>query len=294
MNTDSVIENINQDVQAIGELAGIQPSGVTADPANTDFFVENIDANVKAIAETLDVTPYEVEADPANTDFFVENIAKNVDLIKDNFSGGGGGGDVIEPSHIVLGGMSGDVIIKPQVTVDVSKSLTSLEQMFYQDTGITSIEFDSSIDLSKVTSINQMCHGCSNLQSVKFNSVISPITAQQTFRNCKLSESPALDLSKCTSAFSLFQATNGMKLTTTYDLSSFTTFYNFQYMFAFNPSEEDLMTTVDNVLLTLMTAINVSSGKTLRNACGSVQIIPNQAPNSQYYQDFLDAGWTIG
>lgn len=205
----------------------------------------------------------------------------------------GGGGDALEPSRIALSGITGDVVIKPQVTVDVSKTLTSLEQMFYQDTAITSIEFDASIDLSKVTSIYQMCNGCFNLQQVKFNAVLSPTNASGAFRSCKLSESPVLDLSKCTNASSLFQATNGMKVTTTYDLSSFTTYYNFQNMFTFTPSQEDIMTSVDNVLLTLISAVNVSSGKTLRNACGNTAFI-TQAPNSQYYQDFLDAGWTIG
>lgn len=292
MNTDNVIENIDQDVQEIGELVGIEPSGVTVEPANTDFFVENINANVKAIAETLDVTPYEVEAEPANTDLFVENIAKNVVLIKDNFSGGGGGGVAITPSHITIDGISGDVNIKPQVTVDVSKTLTSLEQMFNQNSNITSIEFDSSIDLSGVTTINKMCYQCTKLQSVKFNSVLSPITASSAFRGSKLTETPVLDLSRCTNALSLFQGVNGMKVTTTYNLRSLTTNLNFQNMFNFTPSEDNIMTSVDNVLLTLMTATNVPSGKTLRSACGNTSFL-TLAPNSQYYQDFLNAGWTI-
>lgn len=257
MNTDNVIENIDQDVQEIGELVGIEPSGVTVEPANTDFFVENINANVKAIAETLDVTPYEVEAEPANTDLFVENIAKNVVLIKDNFSGGGDvtvealtvteNGTYQEegkayspvnvnvqsvglPREVTANGVYG--FPTQQFTLSLPSTVTDLaprilNYAFQYCASLTSVNFSSLTTVSGLESVSSAFRSCTSLTSVNLSSlttVSGEYSFSSAFHSC--TSLTSVDLSSLTTVSAQSALNNAFRSCTSLasvNLSSLTT-----------------------------------------------------------------------
>lgn len=350
MNTDSVIEEINE---SVAELAGENASEVENVPANTDMFIENIDANVKAISESLGNTPSEVTNVPANTDFFIENIAKNVKDIKD--SGGGGGGVTVEslsvtqngtyqeegkayspvvvnvpvpeftvtPSSIKLEGISGAVEVKPQIAVDVSDSLTSLGTMFANDSNITSITFDNSIDMSNIILCDSMCSSCINLTSfsltsnlglvnnanrmfyycqkltsINLPSSFQPKSCEYMFSYCSVLETlPPIDTSKATSLVSMFYNTPYAQVRSVYNLSGLTYNSGHRNMFAGVGTNQNHLidqTSVDYILQSAITGVNITGNKTLTYLMQSTNTrLIDLVEASPYYQDFLNAGWTI-
>ena len=330
MNTDQVIENINDNVQDITTTAGSEASEVTANPANTDFFIENIDTNVKSIVETLDVEPNEVTADPANTDFFVENIAKNVKLIKDNFDGGGGGEGIGFGDGTLIKGISSDVNINGVLSLDLSQT-TSLKYLFASNASQNFKNVTiSNVDLSSVTDCTRMFESCSNLETVTFDNTTpsgwSPV-AINMFYNCSslkrlilpagfsptqcqyfvsgcssLEELPSFDTSKSTTINTMFRdvSPNGTVKVPLYDFSSATSITSVFGGFGstYDPDTHgDISENIENILQAMLTLTSYTGTKRWSSifqytpSSSSYPNIYNIITDSPTYQLLLDAGW---
>lgn len=108
-----------------------------------------------------------------------------------------------------------------------------------------------------------------------------------------LKEIPLLDISKSQATSSMFSYCYSLTTIPVLNLSSVSGANNIKNMFYYCPSLTD--ESLDNVLKSCISATSVTSGKTLSNLgfnssdypVSRIQALPS-------YQDFIDAGWTIG
>lgn len=135
---------------------------------------------------------------PANKN--MANLASAIASIS-----GGGGGGTITPTRLVIGGQSGAVEVKPTIAIDITNSLTSLAGMFENDTSVTSIAFDPTIDLTHITTTSRMCYGCNALTSVTLPNGTAADIADRMFYSCQSLASVSLPASfaptSCSSMF---------------------------------------------------------------------------------------------
>ena len=134
------------------------------------------------------------------------------------------------------------------------------------------------------------------------NLVIMPLvdtanttTIYQMFSSCYgLIEVPKLDVSKCNSLYQMFYRCYALKSVPIFDTSNITAINGLSEMFTDCPglSNESL----DNIL---QMCINATSLTGVTKTLSMVGIQRSYYPASRiqalpHYQDFLDAGWTIG
>lgn len=126
------------------------------------------------------------------------------------------------------------------------------------------------VDTSEVTNMSYMFSYCSNLKEIPQFDTSNVINMRQMFQGCTyLKVVPLLDTSKISSSLYINQMFNS----------------------CINLTDES----VDNILQMAINATNVTSGKTLTALGLSSSYYPaTRIQALPHYQDFIDAGWTIG
>ena len=190
-------------------------------------------------------------------------------LLGKNASGGGGtpsGGDKIKPLTLTFNANSGDVINTQMIDTSL---LTTFRNMFVNTT-VEELDL-SSWNTSKVTNMQNMFGSCKKLKTVKIGTAFdtsSVTTMDSMFNNCLVLENiPAFNASKVTNFGGMFSNVGP------------------------NLTDESL----DNILLTCISAVSYTGTKTLNKLsfpsgwypASRIQALP-------HYQDFINAGWTIG
>lgn len=144
----------------------------------------------------------------------------------------------------------------------------------------------------EVTSLNNAFNNCPFLISVGTIYNISQVTdVSYMFSNCgSLETAPQLDISNATNLSNMFAYSSKLKNVPQYNFTKATDLLNmFRYC---NSLSDDSM---NNILASCTTAINYTSTKTLKAIGFTNSSFPaRRIQTLSNYQDFLDAGWTIG
>ncbi len=168
-------------------------------------------------------------------------------------------------------------------------SAASLNNKFLNNRNIT---FMPLVDTSSATSMEGMFSGCVSLMAVPLLNTSTVTNMYSMFENCSsLKEIPLLNTSAVSNMRSMFKGCMALKTIPVLNTSSVT---NFQQTFTNCYLLSD--TTLDNILQMCINATSYAGTKTLQYlGIASYNGYPvTRIQALPHYQDFLDAGWTIG
>jgi len=171
----------------------------------------------------------------------------------------------------------------PLVDTSNVKNMTS---MFYYCTSLKEIP---QFDTSNVTNMNYMFNNCTSLEEIPQFDTSKVTNMGSMFNNCtSLTEVPQFDTSKVTNMGSMFNNCTSLEEIPQFDTSNVTAMKN---MFQYCNKLTD--TSIDNILQFCITS-KIENG-TLQYLGFKSNVYPiNRIEALPHYQDFLDAGWTIG
>ena len=159
--------------------------------------------------------------------------------------------------------------------------------MFQDNTGLTSLNITN---LTNAREINGICIRCTNLTTATVSGTATSITnASSMFENCTNLQSATVGIS-ATNFWGLFTGCTSLTDVNVIDTSRTTNMsYMFQNCGALSTQSRD------NVLQMCIGATSYTGTKTLANLGFNNNTLPVSAVTAlPHYQDFLDAGWTIG
>lgn len=147
------------------------------------------------------------------------------------------------------------------------------------------------LNISNATATNSMFSQCTSLKTIPLLNTSNATRADGMFSNCtNLISIPQLDISKATNISSMFyncyklQTVPELNLTSATNMSSM--FYNCRVL---------TDTSLDNILKTCINATSYTGTKTLKQLGFNSSYYPaSRIQALPHYQDFIDAGWTIG
>lgn len=200
--------------------------------------------------------------------------------------------------------------LKTIPAIDTSKA-TNMYNMFYMCSSLQEI---TSLDTSSATSTAGMFQGCTSLSTIPQLDLSKATGCATMFSGCiNLESVPALNMSLCTNANQMFYGCENLvsvgQLTTTnlqnatqmfcrctvlrdlpeMNWSKVTSMqYAFRYMYGL--SDESL----NNILKTCISATSYTGTKTLYYLGVSSNYTSAKIQSLPSYQDFVNAGWSIG
>lgn len=203
----------------------------------------------------------------------------------------------VHPNSFQIGSSSlvGDIVLA-NALVDF-RNITSAQNMFAGAHEMTSLILD--FDTSRVTNAYRMCAEARALTHFEAKYTFRPTNLESAFRNTGFTVTPEIDTSLATTTVAMFYdqyaGQHDRQVRCVYDLSSITN-NNYGNMFGglggYNDHQIDQLT-VDYLLQTCLTGTQL----TIKTLAKLLQYVPTYiadlAQASSYYQDFLDAGWTI-
>lgn len=168
---------------------------------------------------------------------------------------------------------------------------TNVNSMFKNCTSLTVVGL---FDTSNVTKTTQMFQNCSSLTEIPNFDFTNVTTATQMFQGCSsLVTAPSITFTKLQNCVSMFKSCTNLENVPIYDTSKIQSFWMNDI---FNNCPKLTDTSLDNILQMCINATGFTGTKTL-----SVIGISNMTtyPTSRiealpHYQDFINAGWTIG
>lgn len=187
-------------------------------------------------------------------------------------------------------------VVLTDVLVDLNK-ITSAQNMFAGTATTTSLVLN--FDTSRITNASRMCAEDRALTHFETKYAFHPTDLENAFRNTGFTVTPEIDTSLATTTVAMFydqySGQHDRQVRCVYDLSSITN-NNYGNMFGglgvYDSHQIDQLT-VDYLLQTCLTGTQL----TIKTLAKLLQYVPTYiadlAQASSYYQDFLDAGWTI-
>ena len=165
---------------------------------------------------------------------------------------------------------------------------TTMDYMFYDCKSLTTIPL---IDMSKVTNMNHMFYDCKSLTTIPLIDTSNVTNMNQMFYDCKsLTTIPLIDTSKVTSMQSMFLNCKSLTTIPLIDTSKVTTMESLVYGCKFLTNES-----LDNILQMCINASLYTKEKVLTSMGLNSNYYPATTIQSlPHYQDFINAGWTIG
>ena len=145
------------------------------------------------------------------------------------------------------------------------------------------------VDTSNVTNMNYTFNNCTSLKEIPQLNTSNVTNMSYTFNKCALlKEIPQFDTSNVTNMSGMFQSCELLENVPQFDTSNVT---DMSYMF--NLCNKLTDTSIDNILQFCITS-KIENG-TLQDLGFNSNVYPiNRIEALPHYQDFLDAGWTIG
>lgn len=215
--------------------------------------------------------------------------ASDFDTEIENLPSGGSNNALIDTSlqYDTAYGAGIRALIKSIDEIDTSK-MTSMQNMFSTCTHLHSIPL---LDTSNVTNMNSMFSRCTNLINVPLLNTSKTTNMNSMFSQCTYLRSvPLLDALKVTNMGYMFSSCSNLETVPLLNTSSVTNMANM-----FSNSTKLTNESLDNILQMCINATSYTGTKTLFQ----LGFRSNYYPTSRiqalpHYQDFLDAGWTIG
>ena len=170
-----------------------------------------------------------------------------------------------------------------------TSNVVNMSNMF-QNSHLTTIPL---LDTSNVTTMTSMFSYCSHLTTIPLLDTSNVTNMNSMFRDCtSLTEIPLLNTSNVTTIKNIF---NGCTNLTTIPILDFSKVGSLNYSFAFNKCPSLTDTSLDNIL---QMCIGINASSTSKNLA-YMGFKATNYPTSRiealpHYQDFIDAGWTIG
>lgn len=168
---------------------------------------------------------------------------------------------------------------------------TSLQSKFEND---KKLFFMPLVDTSQATNMNFMFINCSSLVNVPILNTINATSMQYTFQKCaNLKSIPLLNTSKVNNMKGIFYDCSELENIPLLNTSSITSGSGFQNFCSGCLNLTD--TSLDNILQMCINATSYGGTKTLvRLGFTSTGYPASRIQALPHYQDFIDAGWTIG
>lgn len=166
---------------------------------------------------------------------------------------------------------------------------TSYGNLYYNNSNLV---FFPLVDTSAGTNFQTMFSGCVSLQTMPLINTSNGTVFSSMFQNCRrLTEIPQLDISNGANLNLMFSGCTKLKKVPVLNLSKAT---NINGMFSSCISLTD--ESLDNIL---QSCININPNYLNTKAFAVMGFISTYYPASRiqalpHYQDFIDAGWTIG
>lgn len=213
-------------------------------------------------------------------------------LLGKNASGGGGGGDTSKyfTPTIDAGTSTYDSGIANMIKT-IPSNTTVKGTTLYRAFRYSGIEELPLIDTSNVTNMYECFTGCSKLKTIPLLNTNNVTNLEGAFYNCILFETlPQINTQNVTSMYSMFYGCSSLKNIPLLNTSKLTDMRN---IFTNCPFLTD--TSLDNILQMCANATAYTRQKTLVSigfsssyySASKIQALP-------HYQDFVNAGWTIG
>ncbi len=165
-------------------------------------------------------------------------------------------------------------------------------QMFDSCTNLTTIPL---LDTSNVTTATQMFSSCERLKTIPLLDLSKCTNTRNMFSTCSALESiPLLNTSRVTEMRNMFLSCEELKDVPLLNTSSITGNNGFTNAFQYCPKLTD--TSLDNILQMCINATSYTSNyKTLARLGLTATDYPTSKIQAlPHYQDFINAGWTIG
>ena len=145
------------------------------------------------------------------------------------------------------------------------------------------------VDTSNVTNMSSMFYNCSSLKEVPQFDTSNVTNISSMFSNCtSLTEVPQFDTSNVTNMSYMFYNCTSLTEIPQFDTSNVTSMVSM-----FSSCNKLTDTSIDNILQFCITS-KIENG-TLKYLGFNSNVYPiNRIEALPHYQDFLDAGWTIG
>lgn len=151
------------------------------------------------------------------------------------------------------------------------------------------------LDIPNITNLTGAFYGCYSLVSVPLFNTENITNMFECFRECRaLMSIPKFNTSKVTNMYRMFANCYSLATVPLLDTSAITGRSSLSEMF--NNCFVLTDTSLDNILQMCINAVNYTGQKTLRTlGFQGGDIYPTSRIEAlPHYQDFLDAGWTIG
>lgn len=213
-------------------------------------------------------------------------------LLGKESSGGGGGGSSLDWSAIGYSDTPQGIIDGYNYAKNIYDNWDSSQtNLSYKYMNNKELSIFPLVNTSNATNMYGMFNGCLALIGVPKFDTSNNTQMGNMFYNCQgLTSVPLFDTSKVTDMQAAFKNCNSLKNVPLFDTPKV------QYMDTmFNSSPNLTDTSLDNILQMCINAVSYKSTKTL-NALGfsSSNYPATRIQALPHYQDFIDAGWTIG
>lgn len=216
-------------------------------------------------------------------------------LLGKKASGGGGGGGLDwsaigysqEPQSII-----DDYNYSKDIYDNWDNTQTDLTSKFANNGDLVYMPL---VDTSNATNMYQMFYQCQQLTAMPLLNTENATNMMDMFYGCiKLKEIPQMDISNATNITGMFSSCRALKNVPVLNGSSLKLSTSMQNVFSYCISLTD--TSLDNILQLCISATIYSGTKTLyRLGIQNSTVYPaSRIQALPHYQDFIDAGWTIG
>lgn len=165
---------------------------------------------------------------------------------------------------------------------------TDLKDRFIKDTKLTIMPL---VDTSNAVNMSNMFSQCSNLKSIPLLNTANVTNMYNTFYKCSsLVSVPQFNTENVTETYTMFAQCRELVNVPVFNLKNVTNIYN-MYYYCDKLSDDS----VDNILQSCIGMSVYSGTKTLaRMGFSSVDYPVSRIEALPHYQDFINAGWTIG
>lgn len=248
--------------------------------------IQNIQTHLSNAYDTIE----NKGVDLTNVDKNIENLSTEINLIQ---SGGGGGRDWSaigysgEPDAITAG-----YNYAKNIYDNWNSTTTSMSNKYYDNREIMIMPLVDTSNVTNMDSCFYSAHSFSIMPSLNTSKVTN---MKQTFRDCRaLQIVPPLNTGKVTTMQNMFTNCYSLKTVPLFDTSSINSSTSFSGMF--NNCIKLTDASLDNILQMCVNATGYPGTKTLY-AMGFINkgVYPvSRIEALPHYQDFIDAGWTIG
>lgn len=217
-------------------------------------------------------------------------------LLGKNSSGGGGGGSDLDWSAIGFNGTPQAIVDGYNHAVEIMNNWDSTKTSFGTDfQSDRSLVIMPLIDIPNVTTMSSAFYGCYALTAIALLNTENITNMSECFRECRgLTSVPKFNTKKVTNMQKMFNNCYSLASVPLFDTSGLTGSAAFTSMFGNCNNLTD--TSLDNILQMCINATGYTGTKTLSTlGISSSTLYPaSRIQALSHYQDFINAGWTIG